>query len=398
MTPRRIKLGLIIGLSLLLFFGFFIINVVNYEVAKNSIRRGILNATLPLVSDNLYSEIQADLISPVEVSAMMANDTFLKDWILSGEKDIDLITKYLLAINKRYGYVSTFFVSERTGRYYHYKGLQKTISPEDEHDVWYYRFKKINVDYELDVDTDEAAKGRLTVFINHRLTDSEGNFLGITGVGIAMDQIGALLKKYQDRYQTNVFMVNKDLLIMIHPDRALIEKNTVFDMLGFEHEKEEFFKKAKPYATTEYDHEGRHFIISARYIPEFKWYLIVEQVEDTVLADIRMNFIRNVTIGIVVTIMIIFVNILLVNFFQGKLENMTGELIEKNRDLEKALKEVKRLSGLLPICAHCKKIRDDKGYWKQIEIYIQEHSEADFSHGICPDCAKKLYPGMKLSK
>ena len=161
MTPRRIKLGLIIGLSLLLFFGFFIINVVNYEVAKNSIRRGILNATLPLVSDNLYSEIQADLISPVEVSAMMANDTFLKDWILSGEKDIDLITKYLLAINKRYGYVSTFFVSERTGRYYHYKGLQKTISPEDEHDVWYYRFKKINVDYELDVDTDEAAKGRL---------------------------------------------------------------------------------------------------------------------------------------------------------------------------------------------------------------------------------------------
>ena len=60
--------------------------------------------------------------------------------------------------------------------------------------------------------------------------------------------------------------------------------------------------------------------------------------------------------------------------------------------LLKALSEVKALSGLLPICASCKKIRDDKGYWNQIESYIRDHSEADFSHSICPDCAKKLYP------
>lgn len=61
-------------------------------------------------------------------------------------------------------------------------------------------------------------------------------------------------------------------------------------------------------------------------------------------------------------------------------------------DLKRALSKVKTLSGLLPICAACKKIRDDKGYWKQIESYIHEHSEAEFSHGICPECAVKLYP------
>ena len=70
---------------------------------------------------------------------------------------------------------------------------------------------------------------------------------------------------------------------------------------------------------------------------------------------------------------------------------------EKERDkmifnLQEALAKVKTLSGLLPICASCKKIRDDKGYWNQIESYISDHSEADFSHGICPQCAKKLYP------
>lgn len=64
---------------------------------------------------------------------------------------------------------------------------------------------------------------------------------------------------------------------------------------------------------------------------------------------------------------------------------------------EKALREVKTLSGFLPICASCKNIRDDSGYWKQIESYISQNSEAQFSHSICPDCAKKLYPDLDLS-
>jgi PAS domain S-box-containing protein len=63
-------------------------------------------------------------------------------------------------------------------------------------------------------------------------------------------------------------------------------------------------------------------------------------------------------------------------------------------DLEEALANVKSLSGLLPICANCKKIRDDQGYWSQVESYIETHSEATFTHGICPDCIKKLYPDL----
>jgi PAS domain S-box-containing protein len=64
------------------------------------------------------------------------------------------------------------------------------------------------------------------------------------------------------------------------------------------------------------------------------------------------------------------------------------------QDLHDALANVKSLSGLLPICAGCKKIRDDQGYWSQVESYIQKHSEAKFSHGLCPDCLKKLYPDL----
>lgn len=67
-------------------------------------------------------------------------------------------------------------------------------------------------------------------------------------------------------------------------------------------------------------------------------------------------------------------------------------LEKSNGDLQKALAEVKQLKGLLPICTTCKKIRDDQGYWQVLEEYISEHTEADFSHGICPECAKELYP------
>lgn len=72
------------------------------------------------------------------------------------------------------------------------------------------------------------------------------------------------------------------------------------------------------------------------------------------------------------------------------------ELNKKNQELEAALNEVKTLQGLLPICASCKKIRDDKGYWVQIEKYISDRSDARFSHGICLECAKKLYPDLDI--
>jgi PAS domain S-box-containing protein len=63
--------------------------------------------------------------------------------------------------------------------------------------------------------------------------------------------------------------------------------------------------------------------------------------------------------------------------------------------LQDALAKIKTLRGIIPICASCKKIRDDKGYWNKLENYIREHSEADFSHGICPECVKELYPELE---
>ena len=74
-----------------------------------------------------------------------------------------------------------------------------------------------------------------------------------------------------------------------------------------------------------------------------------------------------------------------------KIENERNALIAQ---LQKTLQEVKTLRGFLPICAHCRKIRQDSGYWQQIEVYVQEHTDAKFTHGLCPDCTHKLYPEL----
>lgn len=72
------------------------------------------------------------------------------------------------------------------------------------------------------------------------------------------------------------------------------------------------------------------------------------------------------------------------------------QIKRKTNLLEQALNEIKTLRGIVPICAQCKQIRDDEGYWSQVEVYVQNHTEAKFSHGICPECAKKLYPEFYL--
>ncbi len=88
--------------------------------------------------------------------------------------------------------------------------------------------------------------------------------------------------------------------------------------------------------------------------------------------------------------------VLFAGILSQHMANKISKAYEKERmiteKLEASIKEIKLLHGILPICASCKKIRDDKGYWDEVEAYIEKNSEAQFSHGICPDCIKKLYP------
>jgi CheY-like chemotaxis protein len=89
----------------------------------------------------------------------------------------------------------------------------------------------------------------------------------------------------------------------------------------------------------------------------------------------------------------------LADLVEERTRELREELAERARTaeaLQKALDDIRTLRGILPICANCKSIRDDLGYWKKVEAYLREHTEAEFSHGICPECMKKLYPGLEI--
>jgi diguanylate cyclase (GGDEF)-like protein len=339
------KYRLIGILTILLVFSFTFTSLVSYNVTRTVINSDSKNVILPLISDNIYSEIQKELLQPIYNSSIMANDEFLVNWVLAGEQDEEEVIRYLQRIRERYDYFSAFYVSDITNNYYYYDGILKQISPEDEHDVWYYNFVELNRDYDLDVDNDEATEGTMTIFINHRLEDSAGNFLGVTGVGLQMSAMGETLEKYRERFGHLIYMIDADGLIQIHPDQDLILKMNIRDFDGLSLLGEEILQKDSETHYYAYHTSAGEVTLSARYFPDLDWYLIVEQDQTQSLREAREKLIGSIVIGLLVTILVILLVIIVLNLFISKLENyatkdeMTGIYNRRKMD-ELLLREI----------------------------------------------------------
>ncbi|WP_245538721.1 hypothetical protein [Thiobacillus denitrificans] len=126
---------LLLWLSILLAMGFFATTLSSYYVSKQTILNAIVAQELPLTSSNVYSEIQKDMVRPVLISSTMAHDTFLRDWVLGGERDVDAMARYLREIKAHYGAFSSFFVSDRSARYYTGEGILKQVAPQAPRDA-----------------------------------------------------------------------------------------------------------------------------------------------------------------------------------------------------------------------------------------------------------------------
>src|SRR5450830_1188247 len=124
--PERFRL--LAWLGILLVTGFVTTIAASYIVSRDAIRQSVVEQALPLTSDNIYSEIQKDILRPVFISSLMASDTFLRDWIINGEQDKNQIARYLKQVKDKYHTITSFLVSENTRHYYYAGGLLKTVS------------------------------------------------------------------------------------------------------------------------------------------------------------------------------------------------------------------------------------------------------------------------------
>ena len=390
----------LVTLSVLLFAGFITTSLVSYVVALSAVRSQIDGEMLPLTSDNIYSEIQRDLLKPIFISSLMANDTFLRDWVLDGEQGTERVARYLREIKDQYGAVTAFFVSESTRNYYYADGILKQVAPDAERDRWYFRVREMTEDYEINVDPDLANKDTMTIFINHRVIDYDGNYIGATGVGLTTGEVTALIRHYGEKYGRSVYFVDPEGEIVLRPAGFEYTGN-IRDIEGLSTESAGIL--AREGSARNYRRGGKTIHLNSRFIPELNWYLMVEQTEGEEVGRIHRALIINLVLcGLIASIAIVLTTLTVGAYQrvtqqqQDRIVQQHADLVARNAELNHALAEVRQLSGLLPICAWCKKIRDDQGYWQQIESYIQVHSEAQFSHGICPECAHTHLTKAKL--
>jgi diguanylate cyclase (GGDEF)-like protein len=167
-----------------------------------------------LADVNISNHIENSMNKPVIASKTMANDEFLKAWLLKEPENtkndayLGQLSSYLKAYQKKYSYTTVFCISAQTENYYYQGGLNKKISKDDDHDVWYYNFVASGHEYDLEVDTNEANNNNITIFINFRVEDDNGRLLGVIGVGLQTSFIEETIRAYEKDYDLSVYIIN----------------------------------------------------------------------------------------------------------------------------------------------------------------------------------------------
>ena len=311
---------LITIISLLIVSGFLISSLVSYFVSLSTLRSQIKKNELPMTSDNIYSEIQRDLLNPIFISSLISSDTFVRDWIVAGEKDESKIRKYLKTIQTKYGTVTSFLVSEKTKIYYHSNGVLKKIKPNEFRDKWYFRLAKIKQDYEINVDFDMANKDAMTIFINHKVYDYNKNYIGAAGVGLTVKSVKTLIEKYENDYGRQIYFVDKQGNITLHGDTFSKKANNIKDIKGLSTISSKILKY--PHATLEYKQNGEKIHLDSRYLPELDWYLIAEQNEKAITKGIINALFFNIAICFLITSVVLTLANFNVKLYQKTLEKM----------------------------------------------------------------------------
>ncbi|MBC2593958.1 sensor histidine kinase [Ruficoccus amylovorans] len=332
---------------LMLLAGFLANSISSFYVSRANVRETITESSLPLTSDNIYSVIQRDLLRPIFISSMMANDAFLRDWTLAGENNVGQMQRYLEEIRREYGTVASFFVSEKSRNYYYWGGVLKQVAEDEPRDVWYYRVREMEQPFEINVDIDMANHDALTVFVNYRVYDYDNNFIGSAGTGLTVNRVNALIKDYEARFNREIFFVSGEGEIVLRPAASdLSSYGNLSEIPGLSGRASELLQTREE-TRMSYERDGKTFFVNSRWVPELNWYLMVEQSEDELLSPLRKNLLLNVLLAVVITALVSWMCLSAVSLHQKRLRARNEELSTKNREIEHQKRELQRTANEL---------------------------------------------------
>ena len=180
--------------------------------------RALDNQRLSDLSSHVLLKINREILPPIHMSSTMANNTWFKQWVKSGEKDSQEVILYLSEILNRNHLLTSFFISDKTLNYYHPDGVLRKIDRNNPEDNWYLEAKNMPHDYVLNIDEDRRHNNTITLFINHKVFDQQGQFIGITGVGLELIKLKQLLADFTESSYQGLVLVDRQGQILLGPE------------------------------------------------------------------------------------------------------------------------------------------------------------------------------------
>jgi len=297
-------------------------SIINYIKNVENTQKQLQNTSLPLSVDNIYTEIQQRMIEPLLVSSLMSHDTFLRDWILNGEQDLNGIVRYLKEIQQKYDVFTTFLVSDKTKNYYHSRGLIDVVNEKNSADAWYFKFKAQNESYEINLDHNANLGDFLVMFINYKVMNYNKEMIGVTGVGVRLLNIEQMLNSFKKKYQYDVYFVDQTGEITLF-SKELNKRGNISNVEGLKEIKETIFRGKQ--TQFEYKDKSNEYLLNTKYIEKLKLYLFVEINKKAYMEDLRKTFYTNLLGSLLVTLLVTLIIIYTINLYQKQLVQMANE-------------------------------------------------------------------------
>ena len=273
--------------------GFIVTSSISYHSNMDIFRKDVENvSTLSL--EGIYNQIDAIFTKPVHIAETMASDSLLKTFLSEEEGHLDdaafiaSMQDYLETYRQKYDYDSVFLVSAKTNRYYHFNGLDRTLTPDNPENVWYYDFLISDEDYSLNIDNDEAASDDITIFINSRIRDDGDGTMGVVGVGFRVEDMQELLREYENQFGVRAYLVDGNGTLELSTEQTGFQKVDFFDASAFSSlQKQILDDQGEPQTFWYSSEKGKGYVVT-QYVPNLDWHLIVST--DTRELDRQLSF------------------------------------------------------------------------------------------------------------